>query len=261
MKKIPIVRLTEESTTSLEDLVVREFPLTILLNNREVVTLLCSPKDLRYLAAGFLFSEGLVTSKGEIKKILVDDRRGVVQVETGEVKALTDKPAFKRSIASSGSKGVSFYKSADRQSYAKIESQTRISTHEVFTLMDEFIQRSEIFKATGGVHSAALCDTENILVFNEDIGRHNAIDKIFGKCLLEDIPTDGRIVITSGRISSEILLKVAMRNIPIIISKSAPTDLGVKLASDSGITLLGFVRGTRINAYASDWRILSNGKR
>jgi len=113
---------------------------------------------------------------------------------------------------------------------------------------------------TGGVHSAALCDTESILVFSEDIGRHNAIDKIFGKCILKDMPTDGRIVITSGRISSEILLKVAKRNIPIIISKSAPTDLGVKLANDLGITLLGFARGKRTNAYANDWRIARDGE-
>ena len=126
--------------------------------------------------------------------------------------------------------------------------------------MDEFIQRSEVFKATGGVHSAALCDTKNILVFNEDIGRHNAIDKIFGECLLKDIPTDERLVITSGRVSSEILLKVARRNIPIIISKAAPTDLGVKLANDLGMTLLGFVRGKRINAYANEGRIVLNGK-
>ena len=105
-----------------------------------------------------------------------------------------------------------------------------------------------------------MCDTESILVFSEDIGRHNAIDKVFGQCLLEDIPTDGRIIITSGRISSEILLKVAKRNIPIIISKSAPTDLGVRLASDLGVTLVGFVRGKRMNVYTNGWRVAVDGK-
>jgi FdhD protein len=102
-----------------------------------------------------------------------------------------------------------------------------------------------------------LCDTENILVFSEDIGRHNAIDKIFGECVLKDIATDERLVITSGRISSEMLLKVARSNIPIIVSRSAPTDLGVKLANEMGVTLLGFVRRGRINAYANNWRIVS----
>ncbi|MCK4723868.1 MAG: formate dehydrogenase accessory sulfurtransferase FdhD, partial [Dehalococcoidia bacterium] len=81
------------------------------------------------------------------------------------------------------------------------------------------------------------------------------IDKIFGECILKDIPTDGRIIITSGRISSEILLKVAKRNIPILVSKSAPTDLGVELANDLGVTLVGFVRGKRMNVYTNYWRI------
>jgi FdhD protein len=133
-------------------------------------------------------------------------------------------------------------------------------THDVFTLVSDFQHHSQIYKDTGGVHSAAMCDTKSLLVFNEDIGRHNAIDKIFGECILKDIPTDGRIIITSGRISSEILLKVAKRNVPIIISKSAPTDLGVKLANDLGVTLLGFVRGKRINAYTNNWRIVRDGK-
>ncbi|MFC2072745.1 formate dehydrogenase accessory sulfurtransferase FdhD [Chloroflexota bacterium] len=255
IEKIPILRLTEESRNSIDDLVAREFPLTVILNNQELVTLLCSPKDLRYLAIGFLFSEGLLGSKDEIKKIMVDDQRGIVRVETEEDDALANELVFKRFITSGCGRGASFYSAADVQDQAKVESRTQIPTHDVLSLVNDFQHRSQVYRATGGVHSAALCDTENILVFNEDIGRHNAIDKIFGECLLEDIATDGGIVITSGRISSEILLKVAKRNIPIIISKSAPTDLGVKLASDLGITLLGFVRGKRINVYTNDWRI------
>ena len=110
------------------------------------------------------------------------------------------------------------------------------------------------------MHSAALCDTTNIIVFSEDIGRHNAIDKIFGECLLNDITTDDHIIITSGRISSEILLKVAKRNVPLIVSKSAPTDLGVRLADELGVTLVGFVRGKRMNVYTHAGRITANGK-
>ncbi|MFC1864364.1 formate dehydrogenase accessory sulfurtransferase FdhD [Chloroflexota bacterium] len=259
VKKIPILRFTEEGRNSLDDVVAREFPLTIVLNNQELVTLLCSPKDLKYLAVGFLFSEGLLEGRDEIKKVIVDERRGVVRVETEEGRELAGDVLFKRFITSGCGRGASFYSAADATGQ-KVESQVEISAHGVFTLVSDFQHRSQIYKATGGVHSAALCDTEKILLFNEDIGRHNAIDKIFGECILKDIPTDGRAVITSGRISSEILLKVAKRNIPIIISKSAPTDLGVKLASDLGITLLGFVRGRRLNAYANDWRIVRNGK-
>ena len=255
IEKILILRLTAGAGSNIEDVVAREFPLTIILNNQELVTMLCSPKDLRYLAIGFLFSEGLLSSKDEIKKIMVDEQRGVARIETEASNVLAHELIFKRFITSGCGRGASFYSAADVQDQAKIDSQIQISAQEVLSLVSEFQHRSQVYRATGGVHSAALCDKENILVFNEDIGRHNAIDKIFGECIIKDIPTDERVVITSGRISSEILLKVAKRNIPIIISKSAPTDLGVKLANDLGITLLGFVRGRRTNAYANDWRI------
>jgi len=256
IERIPILRFTEEGKSEAEARVTREFPLTIILNNQELVTLLCSPTSLEYLTIGFLFSEGLLNSRGNIKKIIVDKPRGVVQVKTKKGEE-SDELVFKPLIASGGGKGLHSYRATNAQSQARVESQIGISAHEVFALVEEFVKRSHIFKATGGVHSSALCDTEEILVFAEDIGRHNAIDKVFGECMLRDIPTDDRMIITSGRISSEILLKVAKRKIPIIISKSAPTNLGVRLATDLGITLIGFVRGKRMNVYTNGWRVVA----
>ena len=245
--KLSILRVTEQLKSEVEDIVVREFPLTIVLNDHELVTLLCSPTSLEYLAVGFLLSEGLIESKDDIKAILVDDQRGVARIETDKAVDVS----LGRVLTSGGGRVVA------SSSVHKVSAapQTRLSASRVFSLMDDFVQRSKVFKATGGVHSAALCDTNGILVFGEDIGRHNAIDKIFGECLLKDIATDNRLIITSGRVSSEILLKVAKRNIPILISKSAPTDLGVKLANDLGVTLVGFVRGKRMNVYTNSWRV------
>ncbi|MBM3120398.1 MAG: formate dehydrogenase accessory sulfurtransferase FdhD, partial [Chloroflexi bacterium] len=235
------------------------FPLTIVVNNQELVTLLCSPKNLDYLAVGFLSSEGLLKNKDDIKKITIDDRRGAVRVETEAENKQAGELLFKRLITSGCGRGASFYSAADVGRQVKVESQVRISPLEVFELVSEFQHRSQIFRTTGGVHSAALCDAKNILVFSEDIGRHNAIDKIFGECILNDIPTGDRIIVTSGRVSSEILLKAANRNIPLLISKSAPTDLGVRLANDLGVTLIGFVRGKRMNVYSNDWRVVDHG--
>ncbi|MFC1952936.1 formate dehydrogenase accessory sulfurtransferase FdhD [Chloroflexota bacterium] len=254
-EKVTILKFNDEGSTTIEDVVVRELPLTIILNNKELVTLLCTPRDLNYLAIGFLYSEGLLKSKDEIKKVTVDAQRGVVRLETTEDRNIEDALVFKRLITSGCGSGASFYKAADAQDQEKIESKIKITAGEVTSLVRDFQHRSEVFRTTGGVHSSALCDSKNILVFSEDIGRHNAVDKIFGECLLKDITTDDRLIVTSGRISSEILLKVAKRNIPIIISKSAPTDLAVNLAKGLGITLLGFVRGKRLNAYTNDWRI------
>ena len=257
IEKCPILRVMEQGRSEDEDTITTEFALTIILNNQELVTLLCSPTDLKYLAIGFLSSEGLLKNKDEIKKIVVDDQRGVVRVETEEDKGLESQLMFKRLITSGCGRGASFYSAADVKDQAKIESQIRISANEVFALVKEFQHRSQVYQATGGVHSAALCDTKNILVFSEDIGRHNAIDKIFGECMLTDLPTEDRIIITSGRISSEILLKVARRNIPLLISKSAPTNLGVRLAADLGVTLIGFARGKRMNVYTDSWRVVA----
>jgi len=259
VERVPILRLTEEGQRHADDIVVREFPLTIILNNQELVTLLCTPTHLDYLAIGFLSSEGLLKSKDEIKKITVDDQRGVVRLETEEDNKQAGELVFKRLITSGCGRGTSFYSAADVIGQTKVESKTNISAVEVFELVREFQHRSQIFRTTGGVHSAALCDTKSILVFSEDIGRHNAIDKIFGECVLKDISTDGRVIITSGRVSSEILLKVAKRNIPLLVSKSAPTDMGVKLAGELGITLIGFVRGKRMNVYSNDWRVVGHG--
>ena len=258
-EKFPILQITEQGSRQFEDIVATEFSLTIILNNRELVTLLCSPTKLDCLAIGFLSSEGLINSKDEIRKIVIDDEKGIARVTTKEKEA--GEPArdisFRPLIGSSGGKGTN-YGTVAGTSQAEIKSHLQVSAPAIFALMEEFVQRSKVYKATGGVHSAALCDPKNILIFSEDIGRHNAIDKIFGECILKDIPIDDRIITTTGRVSSEILLKVAKRSIPILISKAVPTNLGVKLAADLGITLIGFARGKRMNVYTCAWRVVNS---
>ena len=254
VERFPISRLTREGRSNVEDEVAREMPFTIIINDQELVTLLCSPKNLDYLAVGFLASEGFLKSKDEIKNILIDDERGVVRLETVEAAEFAPDILYKRIISSGCGRGAAFYSAADAASQ-KVESGTKISADEIFTMVNEFQHGSQLYLATHGVHSAALCEDGRILVFGEDIGRHNAIDKIFGKCLMEDIPTSDRIIITSGRISSEILHKVAKKGMPIIISISVPTNLGVRIADNLGITLIGSVRGGKINVYTNDWRV------
>jgi len=259
IEKFPIQRVASAAKQVADDMVAREIPLTIIFNNQELVTLLCSPTDKKYLAIGFLFSEGLIKSKEEIRKITVDDRGCVVRVESEGDTEHDGKLFFSRLITSGGGRGITLYGEDDVRRQVKIESQLVLSTTRIFALTKEFQRCSRLHKTTGGTHSAALCDTKSILVFSEDIGRHNAVDKIFGECLLRDIPTGDRIVITAGRVPSEILLKVARRKIPILISKAAPTNVGVKLANDLGITLIGFVRGERMNIYSGAWRIVTDG--
>ena len=253
-EKFPALQCTKESKNRIEKAVAREFMVTIFLNGKELVTLLCSPKDMQYLAVGFLVSEGLLKSKDEIKKIDIEEWEGVVRVET--IKPIEQDSRFfsKRIITSGCGGGATFYSDADIAT-AKVESQMKISTDEVFTLVKEYQHYSELYLATHGVHSAALCDRQKILVLSEDIGRHNAVDKVFGKCFLEDINTNDCAIISSGRISSEIMHKIAKRGIPIVISISAPTSLGVKIADNYGITLIASARGGKFFVYSQDWRV------
>lgn len=253
--EFPILRISGEDREEFTDKLAREYAFTIILNNEELATLLCSPIGLEYLAVGFLFSESLIENKEEIKKITLNKQRGMIYVETRKAMVLPKEFLFKRLITSGCGKGALFYNATDAQGAAKVNSRLKISVSEVSDLLNEFQLRSRIYKETGGVHSSALCDTKNILIFSEDIGRHNAVDKVFGECILKDISVADGILISSGRISSEILLKAVRRGIPIIISISAATDMAVNLATDLNITLIGFARGKKINIYTNSWRI------
>jgi len=258
-EKLDISRSTVNDSRNIEDLVTKEFPLTIVFNNNELVTMLCSPADLKYLAVGFLASEGLIKKRDEITRLVLNKRIGMIWVETKDDLKTDGDLIFKRFISSGCGRGATFYNISDINGKEPNPSKFSISAMKVFSLLKEFQHKSQIFKATGGVHSAALYGDDKVLVFAEDIGRHNAIDKIFGRCLLEGIDTSDCVIITSGRISSEILLKMVKRSVPIVISKSAPTNLGVKIAKDMGITLIGFVRGKRMNIYTHSWRVKVGG--
>jgi FdhD protein len=258
LDKVPIVRIYRKGKgkpKSIEDTVVVEHALAIRLDKKELVTLLCSPEKLDYLAVGFLCSEGLIQGREDIKEIVLDEDKGIIEIATVQHGKTDKDTASKRFTGSSGARSIDVG-SSGRQT---VESTLAITPGQIFGLIEEFIHRSEVFDATGGVHSAALCDTHQILVFSEDLGRHNAIDKVLGKCVLNEIPTDGHILVTSGRVSSEIVNKVVRSNIPVLISKSAPTNRGVRLAADLGITLIGFVREGRMNLYTHTGRVIIDG--
>jgi FdhD protein len=255
-KEVTLIRMDRETRETLQGEVAREYPLTVMLNDEQLATLLCSPDDMENLAVGFLFSEGLIGTREEIKGISLDEQQGIVRVNTDKADAVDPELFMKRVITTGCGRGISFYNFADLdQKRHRVESALKATPAQILDLMKAFQTRSEIYQKTHGVHGAALCDASGILLFKEDIGRHNAIDKIFGHCLRVDIPLADRIVMTTGRISSETLFKVAKRNIPILVSRSTPTDLAVGLAGELGITLIGFVRGGHMNVYAEAGRI------
>lgn len=249
-----IIRLRGTERVELEDLVVVETPVTIYLNGSELVTLLCTPEKIDCLALGFLRSEGLLSSIDEVASIRVKEE-GLVEVDLKSDTGLAEKLYGKRTITSGCGKGTIFFNVLDSLRSCPLQGNLKISAERALNLMDSLQEKAELFKSTGGVHSAALADREKILFFCEDIGRHNAIDKMIGESLLAGITTDDKIIVSSGRLSSEILLKAAKLKIQLLISRAAPTSLSIELAESLNITLVGFVRGKRINIYTHGWRI------
>lgn len=254
--RVPTVRIEPGQRIDAEEVVVREAAATIVFNNKELVTLLCSPEHLDHLAIGFLVSEGLLESRDEIQKLIVDDRNGIVWVDTAGDREVDPSMLYKRLITSGCGRGASFTV-GQAPEQLKIESKLSIAADEIANVVQKFQHYSDAYRSTHGVHSAALCQGENILIFKDDIGRHNAIDKMFGECLLKDIPSDEHAVIISGRVSSEMLFKVAKRRVPIVVSIAVPTDVGVNWAVAMDMTLVGRVRGARMNVYSGAWRITS----
>jgi FdhD protein len=223
--KFEVTRLDKGERNRAELSFAREAPVTIILNDKELVTLLCTPIDLKHLAAGYLSSEGFIDNRDEIESIIVNSKTGIVRVQTTGSEPAVEFDQYKRMITSGCGRGVSFYSEADIATQ-RIVSQVQFNSTSISERVKEFQAGSKIYKETHGVHSAAICDEKRIIVFYEDIGRHNAVDKVFGKCMMEGIPADELMVVTSGRISSEIVHKVAKRRVPVLISISAPTGLG-----------------------------------
>jgi FdhD protein len=238
-----------------KDWIIKEIPFTILVNGQEIATLLCSPDKLEYLAVGFLLSGGLVKNNTMIKAISLGKDGSYANVKVdGDLKIPQD--LFRKKLISSGcGKGTSFYDSQDIVDCRPLSSDIQINYGQIINLMKTFQAKSSLFKKTGGVHSAALSSPHEIEIFAEDIGRHNAIDKIFGESFLKNISTKNKIILTSGRISSEIVIKVVKRKIPIIASRAAPTDLAVRLAEKTKLSIIGFARGNRMNIYTHNFRI------
>lgn len=234
-----------------KDEVITEYPLTIRLNGEELVTLLCTPRSLKELAVGFLLSESFIDGPNEITDIEIQEDNGEVCVTTSTKRPLRDRLRGKRTITSGCGKGTSFYNSLDSARTLKIQKSVEIDPQVVLKLMREFNEKSLLFRETGGTHGCAVCSKNSIILHEEDIGRHNAMDKVIGRARLEDIELSDKIILATGRVSSELLIKAAKQGIPAVVSRSAPTSLAVELAKETGIVLIGFARGDKLNIYSS----------
>ncbi len=249
-EKLWITRISSDKQETLQDYVPQEISLALYHNGDRLVTLMCSPDNLRELALGFLYSSCLIDSTEEVKELLIDDKHLSIFIKT-EGSGNTGEKIY----TSGCGKGIMLSDLPDGILGNRIEAGLKVSRFQIFQMQSEFQRKSALFKETGGVHAAALADGREIKIFMEDIGRHNAIDKVIGKALLDDLNLKHSIMLTSGRISSEIVLKIARCGTPILVSRSAPTDQAVEMARQVNLTLIGFARGKRMNIYSATERI------
>ena len=225
--------------------------ITLYVNGQPLVNLMCTPVQLEELALGFLFNEKLIEG--------VDDV-AVIEPCGGErcldiwLEHDIDIPQL-RIVTSGCSGGTTFEDVAN--AHHRIESDARVTPRQVARLMKELSDAAALYNRAGGIHTAALAEGEELLFTTEDIGRHNTLDKITGICLRQGQPTRDRILLTSGRVSSEMINKVARMGIPIVISRTSPTSLSVQLAQAWGITLIGYTRRRSFRVYAAAERIVA----
>jgi len=254
VKKL-IIRYSGQKKNEMMDDIVIEFPLTLFVNGEEIVTLVCTPNNLRELGIGFLTSEGFISSFSEIASFELEEE-GLLNIQLN--KELTNTDTFlRRKITSCCGKGrAGLYFINDARQVKTVQSEVKVKLSECLNNMTIMEKRSKLFRLTGGVHSSALSQGETVLFIYDDIGRHNAVDKVIGSAMIREIDTSDKCLILSGRISSEIVVKAARANIPVILSKAAPTNLAVDLADELNILLLGFARESRLNVYSCPERIL-----
>ena len=244
--QLPLIRVNNLEKKDYEDMVVVETPLGLIVNGKYENTFLCSPFKFKELAVGYLCSKNLIDCKEDILKLEIDYKKNIVYIDIKESKFNNDN-----------SDDIFYLNDYDfiKTSYIH-DDDIKVNVSDIYETMENHLNLSQVFKSTAGVHCVGIYENNKLVVAFEDVARHNALDKVIGHCILNNIPLDNKIVFVSGRFSFEMLKKTARVKIPIIVAKSATTSLVVEASKKLNITLVGFVRGQKMNIYANEHRIV-----
>ncbi len=255
----PVVRWTGSAHEERPDLLAPEEPLEIRLAGRPLTVTMRTPGHDEELAAGLLYAQELLRAPGDLGPMTRDPaqpNRLDVSLSTG----MDPEERWRRYTYASSSCGICGVESLEALvlNTPPVTSTVRVRASTLYGLPDRLRAAQEGFGATGGTHGVALFDADGaLLVAREDVGRHNAVDKVIGHALLAGrLPLDRYILMVSGRVSYEIVQKALVARIPLIAAVSAPTSLAARVASDRGVTLVGFLRGERLNVYSHPERVV-----
>ncbi|NLL21217.1 MAG: formate dehydrogenase accessory sulfurtransferase FdhD [Firmicutes bacterium] len=243
--KVACERYSDEGWVRTSVYVPSEMELKIYVNRQELVTILCTPIKLNYLVLGFLYREEIISGINDVEMLQVyeDDSLADVKLNNSAYQLPT--------LRTLGCSGGTVFKTYGQ----KVNSDLVATPAEVLSLMEQLLEKMELYRLSGGVHTSALSDTRKLLVVAEDIGRHNTLDKIQGECLARGLQTRDLLLLTTGRISSEMLYKAAKMQVPFIVSRHSPTKNAISLACDLGITLVGHARGGSLLVYSHPERL------
>jgi FdhD protein len=235
--------------------VVAEKPLTLFLNRQEIVTLMTIGDYPELLAAGYLLNQGMIKSGGEIDSIDHDPELETVVVRTACTTNFEEK--LKKKVRTSGcAQGTVFGDLMDEIEGVELSKEARLKTSWLYALQKKINTAPSLYLKAGAIHGCVLCEEDRPLIYMEDVGRHNAVDKIAGYMALNNIAAHDKIFYTTGRLTSEMVIKTVKMGIPILASRSGFTAWGVELARRSGLTLIGRLRGKRFVALSGEERIL-----
>jgi FdhD protein len=236
---------------SLDAETIVETPVSLTVNGQVWLTFMCTPVHLEAMAVGFLYNENIIETMNEVEDVRVCEHGDNVDVWLN--RSVEQPTSWRRTSGCTG--GVTAVDALARVDISFNGDQTRVQPDAVGHLVEQFFEAQTLYRKTGGVHSSALSDGEKIVVIADDIGRHNTLDKISGLCLLNGISPETRILITTGRISSEMLQKAARMSSPILISRTSPSSLSIEMAERYGITLIGYARRHRFSVYSNPQRV------
>jgi len=256
-KKFKIVKMNLRLGTkeTVEDDVALEAPVNIYVNDQHVVTLMASPELIKELALGWLLDEGLIHSLGEVKDVWVKDNNVKIKT-TSELKLRIQAAGTVKLITTACGSTEDFLKLLDRMEKPFVRSNYRVKASDILRMVQEMNWRSKSVWTIAGTHSAAIFAADRLAAFAVDVGRHNAIDKVIGVATLAGVDFSGCVLISSGRQPADMVLKVARVGIPILVSVRGPIQTGLVAAEKTGVTLVCFARGQRMNVYSFPERIL-----
>ena len=235
--------------------VVTEKPLTVFLNGQEIVTLMTIGDEPELLAVGFLLNQNMLRLGDKISGIEYEDDLDVVVVRTNRETDF-EKVLKKKTITSGCAQGTVFGDLMDKLSSISLSSSDRLRTSWLYELSKKINNTPSLYLEAGAIHGCVLCKQNHPLIYMEDVGRHNAIDKIAGYMFLNNIEPIDKIFYTTGRLTSEMVIKTVQMRVPILVSRSGFTAWGVELAREAGLTLVGRAKGRRFIVLSGTERII-----